>query len=507
MRQNGTYTPGICFKLAWDIKELIGEMSSQVPKERERVTSYLTKPWKLIKIDLSDSARANRVRRNSWEDPYSHIVVDVTNVRKYVKMPSNEGVDVVESNRGSNSSMETDDKPLVNESADVITCYNLKESDMACEDLPTCAMSVSEENLNGENLPQTQLDGSGADCDVSDQMEQEDFESSQEDDDNTQTPGDKIIKYLKAEGCYVVDLLTNDNRRHRKRREVPIEEYVPLNEPSPAVAYAIDIFDYLVSIENERLPSKDYLARQPQMNAMVRSLMVNWVLKAAQAFDFLAEMAHLAVGYMERYLSLKEIIADRLRLLGTCCLRLAAKYDEVRQMGVDACLYAVENEHTPQEMLEMEFDIVKTLRFDLGGPTPNVFISILCATYALSLKVKHMSVFVCELALLNGGELIGVCPSLLASSAVFVASFVCNEKEELWGEDLESCTGYEMNDLRETADMLRNLLVSIPTLPKNDIVAKYSTDQYLNVAVEDFESCASRSKFLEVFDSQSDRMV
>ena len=59
----------------------------------------------------------------------------------------------------------------------------------------------------------------------------------------------------------------------------------------------------------------------------MRCIVIDWMISSATDFTMAPEVIFLAVNYMDRYLSLKEIPRGNIQLLGVVCLLIAHKFD------------------------------------------------------------------------------------------------------------------------------------------------------------------------------------
>lgn len=85
-----------------------------------------------------------------------------------------------------------------------------------------------------------------------------------------------------------------------------------------------------------------------------------------------------------------------------------------------------------------------------------------------------------ELALLETEPSLEILPSVMACSAIAVASHTLGLNP--WSPELAKNTGYELIHLKETIVFLSSMFSKAPTLPQQAIQEKYKSNKYLHVA-------------------------
>lgn len=71
-------------------------------------------------------------------------------------------------------------------------------------------------------------------------------------------------------------------------------------------------------------------------------------------------------------------------------------------------------------------------------------------------------------------------PSVLAASSLVIARYTLNQ--EPWSADLQRGTGYDLNNLKKTIQLLYVLFCKAPGLPQQAIQEKYKSSKYLQVS-------------------------
>jgi len=119
---------------------------------------------------------------------------------------------------------------------------------------------------------------------------------------------------------------------------------------------------------------------QPLTHEM-RSILTDWLLSVHFTFRLLPETFYLAVNLLDRFCSKERITKDRYQLLGTGCLLVAAKYEELFPPRIERFVRVGAGAFTKKHLLEMEKVILSVLDYYLTVVTPFQFLKrfLMCA--------------------------------------------------------------------------------------------------------------------------------
>ncbi|XP_010416680.1 PREDICTED: cyclin-A1-2-like [Camelina sativa] len=256
-----------------------------------------------------------------------------------------------------------------------------------------------------------------------------------------------------------------------------------LMDPQLCGAFASDIYQHLRVAELEKRPALDYMERiQPNINASMRSILIDWLVEVAEEYRLSSETLYLAVNYVDRYLTGSVITKQNLQLLGVACMMIAAKYEEVCVPQVEDFCYITDNTYSRNELLEMESSVLNYLKFELTTPTAKCFLRrFLRAAQGgkevPSLLSECLACYLTELSLLDYAML-RYTPSLVAASAVFLTQHVLHPSRKPWNATLEHYTSYKATHMEAC---VKDLLQLCHGNPSTDVVAvrkKYSQHNY-----------------------------
>ncbi|KAD6119053.1 hypothetical protein E3N88_10324 [Mikania micrantha] len=237
-----------------------------------------------------------------------------------------------------------------------------------------------------------------------------------------------------------------------------------LTDPQLCEAYVSDIYDYLRNMEMEvkRRPLADYIEKvQKDVSVNMRGVLVDWLVEVAEEYKLLPDTLYLTVSYIDRFLSVNVLNRQRLQLLGVSSMLIASKYEEISPPHTEDFCYITDNTYTKQEVVKMEADVLKTLKFEMGNPTVKTFLRrftrIAQEDYDTpNLQLEFLSYYLAELSLLEY-NCIKFLPSMVAASVTFLSRFALKPESHPWNWDLEQLSGYKPSDLKECVEILHDL--------------------------------------------------
>ncbi|KAL3655247.1 cyclin [Castilleja foliolosa] len=240
------------------------------------------------------------------------------------------------------------------------------------------------------------------------------------------------------------------------------------DDPQMCETYVSDIYEYLHNMEMEakRRPLPDYLEKiQKDVTANMRGVLIDWLVEVAEEYKLHSDTLYLTVSYVDRFLSTNAINRKRLQLLGVSSMLIASKYEEISPPHVDDFCDITDNTYNKKEIVKMEADVLKSLRFEMGNPTVKTFLRRFTRTAQedcdvnLSSELGFLGCYLAELSLLDYG-CVKFLPSLVAASVVFLSRFTLQPKIHPWNNALEVSSGYKAADLKECVSILCDLQTS-----------------------------------------------
>ncbi|KAF2324313.1 hypothetical protein GH714_012270 [Hevea brasiliensis] len=212
-----------------------------------------------------------------------------------------------------------------------------------------------------------------------------------------------------------------------EKDEAPKEDFDGISDdPQMCGPYASDIYEYLhkMEVDPKRRPLPDYIEKvQKDVTPNMRGLLVDWLVETETSTTGCFLNAH--------------------------CI----KYEEINPPNVEDFCYITDNTYTKEEVVKIEADILKSLKFELGSPTVRTFLrrftSVAQEDYkSLNLQLEFLGYYLAELSLLDY-NCVKFLPSLVAASVIFLARFIIKPKMHPWTLTLQQYSGYKSSDLKE----------------------------------------------------------
>ncbi|KAG5375850.1 hypothetical protein IGI04_040446 [Brassica rapa subsp. trilocularis] len=239
-------------------------------------------------------------------------------------------------------------------------------------------------------------------------------------------------------------------------------------DPQMCGPFVADICAYLREMEGKlkQRPLHDYIEKvQNDITPSMRGVLVDWLVEVSEEYKLVSDTLYLTVSYVDRFLSAKPIHRQRLQLVGVSAMLIASrKYEEISPPKVEDFVYITDNTFTRQDVVSMEADILLALQFELGCPTIKTFLRRFTRVAQEDfneslLQIEFLCCYLSELSLLDY-TCVKFLPSLLASSAVFLARFIIRPKQHPWNQMLEEYTKYKASDLQQCVGIIHDLYLS-----------------------------------------------
>lgn len=222
----------------------------------------------------------------------------------------------------------------------------------------------------------------------------------------------------------------------------------PFLENQIPFEYIQDIWTELNSelLMNTDKCSYDLIMAQSDLNAKMRSILIDWIQTLHCHFKMKEETLFLCINIIDRFLSKKYVVREKLQLVGVSSLYLASKYEEIYYPNSVFLSDATDNTFSSKEIVEYEYIILTTLNFALTFPLPIDFYRIICFNYNMTKTEYYFGLFILELFLLDINYT-KHSPLILAQSAAYLAlkNYRGNEalamlKSQLSLSDIKSCS-------------------------------------------------------------------
>ena len=281
------------------------------------------------------------------------------------------------------------------------------------------------------------------------------------------------------------DLIEPDGTQELKRVRVDYDyswedlDSGDFDDPLMVSEYVNDIFDYLHELELKTLPDPNYLQMQRNLRPKMRSILVDWMVEVHLKFKLLPETLYLSINIMDRFLSKELVQVDRLQLLATGSLFIAAKYEEVYSPSIKNYAYVTDGAFSEDEILGAERFILEILNFNMSYPNPMNFLRRISKADDYDVNTRTIGKYLLEVTVIDH-KFIGYLPSLCAAAAMFISRKMISKND--WnGNLIHYSGGYKSNDLQEVCLMIMDYLVS--PIVHEEFFKKYASRKFMKVSI------------------------
>uniref|UniRef100_A0A8B9S3J6 Cyclin-A2 n=1 Tax=Apteryx owenii TaxID=8824 RepID=A0A8B9S3J6_APTOW len=237
--------------------------------------------------------------------------------------------------------------------------------------------------------------------------------------------------------------------------------------------YVSDIHTYLREMEVKCKPKMGYMKKQPDITNNMRAILVDWLVEVGEEYKLQNETLHLAVNYIDRFLSSMSVLRGKLQLVGTAAMLLASKFEEIYPPEVAEFVYITDDTYTKKQVLRMEHLILKVLSFDLAAPTINQFLTQYFLHEQTSAKVESLSMYLGELSLIDADPYLKYLPSVIAAAAFHLAGYTITG--QTWPESLCKVTGYTLENIKPCLMDLHRTYLKAAQHTQQSIREKYKS--------------------------------
>lgn len=279
-------------------------------------------------------------------------------------------------------------------------------------------------------------------------------------------------------------IVAQDSSKFKKSRRTDYEwqdlDEEDFDDPLMVSEYVNEIFPYLHELEKKTLPDPGYLHKQTQLKPKMRSILVDWLVEMHQRFRLLPETLFLAINIMDRFMLMEVVQIDKLQLLATGSLFIAAKYEEVFSPSVKNYAYYTDGSYTEDEILQAEKYILTILNFELNYPNPMNFLRRISKADDYDVQLRTLGKFLLEVTIVDH-HFIGFLPSLCSAAAMYIARLVLG-KDPVWnGNLIHYSGGYRVDDMRECVELIVQYLVG--PVEHDEFFKKYATRKFMKASI------------------------
>ena len=193
-----------------------------------------------------------------------------------------------------------------------------------------------------------------------------------------------------------------------------VEQIDPL-DISMVPEYADDIFKYMKQLERKFAPNPRYMEIQKRIEWCHRAVLIDWLVQVHARFHLLPETLFLCVNIIDRFLSIRPVVIDKLQLVGVTALLIASKYEEITSPSVSEIIYMTDNKYDANDVLQAERFMISILAFEFGWPGPLSFLRRISKADDFDVDIRTVAKYLLEVTLMDQ-RFVGSPPSYLAAA-------------------------------------------------------------------------------------------
>ena len=303
----------------------------------------------------------------------------------------------------------------------------------------------------------------------------------------------------------VCQVTTINREQVETRKKVKVERQEPpwddldaddASDPLMASEYVVEIFEYLQEIELDAMPQPDYMDRQKNLVWKMREILVDWMIEVHAKFRLLPETLFLAVNIVDRFFSNRIVDVDKVQLVGTTAMFIAAKYEEVMAPSIQNFMYVTDHGYSDEDILKAERYVLQVLNFDLSFPNPMNFLRRNSKADEYDIQTRTVAKYLMEISLLDH-LFLKYRPSQVAAAATFLARRMLERGD--WTNNLRHYSGYTKFEIMPVVELMLNYL-SAETPRHEAFFKKYAAKKFMKASlfVRDWMKRCSSPIFQEV---------
>ena len=191
------------------------------------------------------------------------------------------------------------------------------------------------------------------------------------------------------------------------------------NDPQINNEYLLEMYHNLLNEEKELKNLFGYMENQPDINEKMRAMLIDWIIDVHFKFKLKSDTLFLTVWLIDRYLSEKQMKRGRLQLLGVTSMLISCKYEEIYSPEVFDFVYITESSYEKKDIINLEFEMLKMLEFNVTIPTSNNFYEIISSLLNFNTQEFYLGKYLLEMFLLDYRSL-KYKPSEIANTVCYI---------------------------------------------------------------------------------------
>ena len=241
--------------------------------------------------------------------------------------------------------------------------------------------------------------------------------------------------------------------------------------------YFDDICEELFKNEDKYLVDPKYMSNQTDINHRMRAILIDWLIDVHLKYKLVPQTMYIAVNLIDRYLEKNETNRAKLQLVGVTAMFIACKYEEIYPPDLKDFVYITDGAYVKQDVLDMEYKMLKSLEFNITFPTQWNIFEIYKKKLDLDDKTTKLAWFLMELCLINY-KILKFKMSYIAASAILIAIKTLG----VYRSDFSEIIGIDENKLDECCKEMNNFYIYNSTHNLQAIRKKFALAKFNEVS-------------------------
>ncbi|KAJ3427056.1 cyclin-a1-1 [Anaeramoeba flamelloides] len=280
-----------------------------------------------------------------------------------------------------------------------------------------------------------------------------------------------------------ININNNNSNQESECKQNLSDLYLKLiDDPNFYSEYGNDYINSLLNTKNY-YPEVDYLKKkQPFITTEMRTVLIRWLNEVCQEYQLQPETLHLAINYLDRFLSKVRVQRRFLQLVGVTALFLASKLEENTPPTIDDFSYITKNTYQNSHILQCENQIINILQFHFRVLTPIPFLKYFLLLTKANKKTKLLAYYLSEVQVPHL-EFLKFKPEMIAISSIALAHLILsNIQLAEWDLMLKNFPQFHLNNLKTCILSLTQLYKKILELKTCPIFEKFNQNDFMNVS-------------------------
>lgn len=278
------------------------------------------------------------------------------------------------------------------------------------------------------------------------------------------TPRDQI-----SQCTHYVDQIINSWKYSGQDIKATVKEEVKITNSDGSTSNTFE--------EWPMFPIRDYFnSFQTDLKPRMRTILFSWMVEVHQKFKLRETTLWTGFQICDNFLSLVNVHRNRLQLVGSCCLWIASKYQDIYPPLAKDFVYISDKAFERPDLMKCEELICNKLGFNFTKPTVYSFLTryIKVAIHPIKKlrrksRVKFLSLYAAERVMLEHAAL-KFSPDRLAAGLLCTCLGMTGSK---WSSQMAKYTGYGIKELKSTCRLTRKTVLKFDDQRHKAVIKKY----------------------------------